>query len=283
MKLDKLLSKVLFSVNDYAISGYDLLGVALIIILCFVAIKIVKRIFKRQINKGRIDSGRGLAIYQIFKYIIIVVTIILALDTIGVKVTILLAGSAALLVGVGLGLQQLFNDLVSGLFLLFEGTVTVGDIVEIDGLVGRVKEINIRTSNIESRGGISIIVPNSKLVNDNVINWSHNRTVTRFDLTVGVAYGSDVRLVERLLIQAAEQHKEIVTEPKPLVRFEDFGDSALVFHLFFWSLNMFEIENIKSDIRFSIDELFRQNNVTIPFPQRDLHFKSTDISINKSL
>lgn len=274
MNLDTLLSKALFSVNNYKVDGYHILAVFFIVFFCFLLLKLIKGLLKRQVKTGRVDRGRGMAIYQVIKYVVIITTIILILDTLGVKITILLAGSAALLVGVGLGLQQLFNDLVSGLFLLFEGTITVGDIVEIDGLIGKVNTINLRTSNIESRTGITIIVPNSKLVNDNVINWSHNRGITRFHLTVGVAYGSDVRLVERLLIEAAAQNEDVIKSPSPFVRFDDFGDSALIFHVHFWSLNMFGIEGIKSDIRFRIDEAFREHNVTIPFPQRDLHLRT---------
>ncbi|MFT7031218.1 MAG: small-conductance mechanosensitive channel [Marinoscillum sp.] len=205
------------------------------------------------------------------------------LDSIGVEITLLLAGSAALLVGLGFGIQQIFNDVVSGILLLFEGTVSVGDIVEIEHIVGKVQRIALRTSIIQTRDHISIIVPNSKLVSDNVINWTHNRSQTRFNIKIGVAYGSDVPLVMRLLEEAATAQKAVAKNPKPNARFIDFGDSALMFEILFWSDKMFEIEFIKSAIRVEIDALFRTNNVIIPFPQRDLHLKTvTTLPVNIS-
>jgi len=192
MNINKILSYELLNLGDVRISVYHLLGIVIIVILSKVILWGLRRFFKRQTTKFHLDEGRAWAFYQIVKYVIVIIVMVLILDSIGVKITILLAGSAALLVGVGLGLQQTFNDFVSGIILLFEGTVSVGDIVEVAGIVGKVQKIDIRTSQIETRDSIVIIVPNSKLINDNVINWSHNRKETRFSLTVGVAYGSDV-------------------------------------------------------------------------------------------
>lgn len=282
MSLDGILSKNLFKINDYQVDGYHIVISLFIVLITIVILRLFRKLIKRQIHNNKIDKGKGLAIYQIIKYVVVIFSILIILDTLGIKITLVLAGSAALLVGLGLGLQQLFNDLVSGVFLLFEGIITVGDVIEIDGLIGKVKDINLRTSNVESRSGITIIVPNSKLVNDKVVNWSHNRGYTRFSITVGVAYGSDLKLVKKLLMQAAKEHEEVVSEPFPMVRFDDFGDSSLDFQVFFWSNNMFGIESIRSDVRFRIDELFRENHVSIPFPQRDLHFKSTEIPLNEA-
>ena len=167
----------------------------------------------------------------------------------------------------------MFFDIVSGVILLFEGTIRVGDIVDIGGLVGKVRKVDFRTSKIETRDNQVIIVPNSKLVEDNVINWSHNRSQTRFVIKVGVAYGSDMRLVQRLLIEAAKEHPSVSKLHAPLARLVDFGESSVDFELLFWSSDSFRIEFIKSDIRFEIDRLFREHGVTIPFPQRDVHMK----------
>jgi small-conductance mechanosensitive channel len=189
-------------------------------------------------------------------------------------VTILIASSAALFVGIGLGLQDIFKDIISSFFLLFERSVVVGDVVEMEGIVGCVQEINIRTSKIKTRNDITIIVPNSQLLRDKVINWSEENPRTRFIINVGVAYGSDTALVERLLVEAAMEHERVHKNPKPFVRFTDFGNSVLSFELLFWSNNIWEIEVVKSDLRFSIDQKFRESGVHIPFPQRDLHLKS---------
>lgn len=278
MDFKAILDFPLVEFGETVISVYDLVGVFVILVIARILLWFLKRLIKRQIKNKKFDAGRGLALFQIAKYIIILAAILIAIDSLGINIRLLLAGSAALLVGVGLGLQQTFNDLISGVILLFEGSITVGDIIEVDGIVAKVQEINIRVSKIETRESISILVPNSKLTNDNVINWSHNRADTRFSLFVGVAYGSDVQKVKAILEEVAFENTEVSSNPKPFARFIDFGDSALQFELLFWSSNMFAIEQIKSDLRFEIDKKFREQGVTIPFPQRDLHIKSGQLN-----
>jgi small-conductance mechanosensitive channel len=200
----------------------------------------------------------------------------IGLDFMGINVSILIASSAGLFVGIGLGLQNIFNDIVSGLFLLFERSVEVGHVLEVDGLVGRVVDIRIRTSTIQTRDHIMIVVPNSHLITNSVINWSKDNSATRFTIKVGVAYGSDTRKVESLLLEVAAQHAEVMKTPTPFVKFVDFGDSSLNFELVFWSNNLWQIEIVKSQMRYEIDSKFRSSGVVIPFPQRDLHIKSGD-------
>jgi len=283
MTFQELIQFKIISIGNYYVTPLHIMQMVLLFIVSWAIIMIARHVVQRQINSGRFDKGRGKALFQILNYTIIVISIIIGLDMIGVKITLLLAGSAALLVGVGLGLQQVFNDIVSGILLLFEGTVTIGDIIELNNIIGKVEKISIRTSKIETRDGIVIIVPNSKLVSDNVINWSHNRSVTRFRIKVGVAYGSDITLVMQLLKEAALEHPEVVRTPEPKARFIDFGESSLDFELLFYSKRMFDIEFVRSDIRVKIDQKFRENNITIPFPQRDLHFKTSgNFSIENS-
>lgn len=277
MKFQEILEYRLLSMGDFVLTPLHIIGLIALILMSWISIFISRKIIHKRIVSKRFDQGRGHAFSQIIRYVIIVVSIIIGLDLVGIEVTLLLAGSAALLVGIGLGLQQVFNDIVSGILLLFEGTVTVGDIVELNNLIGKVKKISIRTSLIETRDSIVIIVPNSKLVSDNVINWSHNRSVTRFHIKVGVAYGSDVQLVMKLLTEAAVEHADVMTTPEPKVRFIDFGESSLDFELLFFSKKMFDNEFVRSDIRINIDRKFRENNVVIPFPQRDLHLRSSNI------
>jgi small-conductance mechanosensitive channel len=202
-----------------------------------------------------------------------VIAIALVLETMGVKVTILIASSAALLVGIGFGLQHVFSDIVSGLIILFDGSLHITDVVEVDDMVGKVQNIGLRTTVVTTRDNVNVIIPNHKFTSDNLINWSHIEKKTRFNIDVGVAYGSDVMLVKQLLLQCAENHKSIESNPKSFVRFNNFGDSSLDFQLYFWTKMSFEVENIKSDIRFAIDDAFRKNDVVIPFPQRDVHMK----------
>lgn len=221
-------------------------------------------------KKKEIDQGTRFAINQLLKYLIYVIAVYLALKSLRVDMTLILGGAAALLVGIGLGLQQTFNDFFSGLVLLFERSVSVGDILDVNGQVGAVKKIGLRSSIIETRGNISFIVPNSKLVNENVQNWSHFVDHGRFDVQVGVAYGSDTALVKKLLLEAVNEHHLILDYPVPFVRFGDFADSSLNFTVMFFTNRFLIVEDIKSDIRFKIDKAFRANDISIPFPQRDV-------------
>ena len=171
---------------------------------------------------------------------------------------------------------------MSGIFILIEGTIKVNDVIEMDGMVGKIMSVNLRTSKVFTRDGIMIIVPNHKFIIEKITNWSHHSESTRFKVEVGVAYGSDVYKVKDILLQCAKGHPEVIRAAQsdlhnPLVRFVDFGDSSLKFELFFWTTNIFYVENIKSDLRFSIDKMFREQHITIPFPQRDLHIKQGNI------
>ncbi len=258
---------------DFRIS--DILEIALIFLAARLAIWFLTQVvlgnyFKRQ----NIDYGSQFAINQLLKYFIYIVAGLLALESIGIQPTVLLAGSAALLVGIGLGLQQTFNDLISGIILLFDRTVEVGDFVQLGSLVGVVKKIGIRTSVVETRDDISVIVPNSKLVGEQVVNWNHSDDKARFFVAVGVAYGTDTSLVKDLLVSVAKENPDVLSTPEPFVRFTNFGESSLDFELHFWSTRFMIIENVKSDLRFSIDHVFRKNNISIPFPQRDVWMRS---------
>lgn len=275
-EIKKILELRLFEYHSIQIKVDHLVALGLVFLGTKLLLAIFKRVINRRLITDDVDRGRAKSVFQLVQYIVVLSAIILALEAVGIKLTFLLAGSAALLVGFGLGIQDLFNDFVSGVVLLFEGTVSVDDVIEVDGIVGQVKTIDLRTSKIETRDHIVIIVPNSKLVGESVINWSHNRKNTRFLIKVGVAYGSDVNLVKELLEEAAKEHELVTQHPEPVARFVDFGDSSLDFQLIFFSREMFSIEFIKSDIRFIIDRKFREKGVTIPFPQRDVHLFNHD-------
>lgn len=224
----------------------------------------------RGYEKSNIDVGSQFAINQLVRYVVFTFAIIYALSVVGINMTLLLGGAAALLVGVGLGLQQTFNDFISGIVLLFERTVAVGDVLEFDGTVGVVKKIGLRSSIVHTRLNVSMVVPNHQLVNDRITNWTHNEDSIRFAIEVGVAYGSDTKKVKELLIQSLENVNHVLDFPKPFVRFTSFGNSSLDFCLYFFSKEYMAIEDVKSNIRMNIDQLFRENGITIPFPQREV-------------
>ena len=246
--------------------------ILILFVIFYVLLFALKRVLKRIAEKKGLSEGSFLSIYQIFKYILWITYVFTSLNVIGINISVILAGSAALLVGLGLGLQHLFNDYASGIVLLIERTIKISDIIELDdGTVGKVLSIGLRTSTVETRDNIAIVIPNSKFISNNVINWSHIKTKTRFRVNIGVAYGSDVNLVKNILLEIAKNHPKIASKPESLVQFVDFGESSLDFSLIFWLNETWRAEKIKSDIRFSINEEFIKNKIQIPFPQQDIH------------
>jgi len=275
MTLREYIEFKLIDTEKVDITIYHLIVIVIIVIATWLILRLVKKLLSRQVKYKRIDIGQKYAIYQIIKYLIWIIAIGILVESVGLKLNILIASSAALLVGLGLGLQQVFSDYVSGILILFEGNLKVKDVVQLKDIIGEVTQIGLRTSKIETRDNYIIIVPNHKFTNDEIVNWSHIETKTRFHVNVGVAYGSEVRLVEKVLLDCAKTNKDISNTPAPFVRFDDFGNSSLDFQLYFFTRKSFRVENIKSDMRFLIDEKFRENNIRIPFPQMDIHVSET--------
>lgn len=272
----KLLEFSILRIKSYNITVFDIFTIIFILLVSRLTIWILNKILRKRVfSKLGIDEGRQFTFKQLVRYFIYLTSILIAFQFMGIDLSLLLAGSAALLVGVGLGLQQTFNDLVSGLILLFEGNVHVGDVIEINNLIGRVVSIGIRTSKVETRDAVTIIVPNSKFIVDNVINWSHNRTLVRFSIHVRASYETDPELVKKALLEAVKSHNEVVAEkPAPFVRLQDFGEYAIEYHLMFWTYNVWRIENNKSHIRFTIYRLFQENGIKIPLPHREISIKT---------
>ena len=266
--MEEFLNYTLFQFGDYRVSVYHLVLLGLYALATWIVLFLLKKAIYRS---ARFDMGRKYAIYQIVRYFLLVIVITLGLESMGVSFTVLIAGSAALLVGIGLGLQNLFNDFVSGLILLADGTVEVDDVIETDGLVARVIAINLRTSVVRTRDDKYLIVPNSKLTGGSLINWTHDSENSRFNVTVSVAYSSDVEKVMAILKQAAEAHPWVSKDREPFVRLINFGDSSIEFEVLFWTEEVFRVDNTKSDIRIAINKAFREQGIEIPFPQRVLH------------
>ena len=269
-QINKILEYTIVESKYLTVTMIDVLAVLFIILGSRLIVWLAARLFKRKFATKDGDPGKAYAITQIVTYFVYTIAIVLILDSIGIKITVLLAGSTALLVGLGLGLQDAFKDLVAGIIILTERTVTAHDIVEIDGIVGEVVEVGLRTSTILTRDDIEMIIPNQRLTNERVVNWSRTKKLTRFAVEVGVAYGSDTQLVRQVLVEVAKQHKEVSKKHTPEVLFFNFGSSSLDFKLLFYSGNLFRIERVKSELRFAIDKAFRENNITIAFPQMDV-------------
>ena len=271
--IEELFSIKILDTEHIDISIYSIVLIIALVIGLRILLFLIRKILKRTENKKKLNENQVFVIYQIVKYFVVVIAIVVILESLGLNMTILTASSAALFVGIGLGLQQVFKDMFAGVILLFTGTIRIGDVIEIESIVAKVTSIGFRTSTVITRDDIDMIIPNSIIISEKVINWSYNNDKTRFSLEVGVAYGSDVELVREVLLEVASKNDEVSEEPAPFVRFNDFGESSLDFQLFFWSKNMYRIENVLSDLRFSIDKKFRENGITIPFPQRDVHMK----------
>lgn len=273
--MNDILSYKIFVYQKFEVTLFSILISLLIYFVTKVTIKITKRVFFSEI-KYISGISRKQATFTLVKYFIWIIAGSLILGEFGLDLKYILGGATALLIGFGLGIQQIFNDMTSGFLLLFEGKVEVNDIVEVEGLIGRVNKISIRTSEISTRDDIIIVVPNSKLISENVINWSHNNQKTRFHVAVGVSYDSDVNLVKDILLASTRNFNEIASNPRPFVRFAQFGDSALEFELYFWTDEVFRIETLTSRLRFRIIEQFRANHIKIPYPQRELHLATKD-------
>ncbi len=272
-RLKEILETELIKTDKIEITLYSILILIGVLIATRFVIFLVRKVVDRYSRKYNLDEGKKFAIFQVIKYLLWVMGITIALDSIGVKITVILAGSTALFVGIGLGLQSLFQNLAAGFIILSERTVAVGDIIEVSGMVGKVKKIGLRTTEIITRDDIVVIVPNNEFVSGEVVNWSQNQRMSRFKVTVGVAYGSDTQKVKELLLECAKEHKSVLNTPEPVVFFENFGDSSLDFSLAFYSNVLFRIERVKSDLRFEIDRKFRESEVVIPFPQQDIYIK----------
>lgn len=217
------------------------------------------------------DKLKFISIFKFIKYLVYLAVILVTMSAAGINITILITASAALFVGLGLALQELFQDIIAGIFIIVDKSLHVGDIVEVDGKVGKVFEIKLRTTRAITRDDKVIIIPNHKFISDIIFNYTQNHKTTRESVVVGVAYGSDVALVTKILLDCVHEQKAVLKNPKPFVLFEDFGDSALIFSVNFYITDSFAEPRIKSQIRYRVDERFRENQVTIPYPQRDVH------------
>lgn len=251
-------------------------GLILLILLAFIATNFILRFVRRFSTRkmDETDAQKFKSVFNFIRYLVYIAVIFAVLNLAGVNVTPVIAAAAALLLGVGLALQQLFQDVIGGILILIDKSLLVGDIVEVDGKVSRVIEINIRTTRAITRMDKVIIIPNHKFINDTLYNHTQNNRIIKESVIVGVAYGSDTQKVKDLMLQSATEHPSVLEQPKPFVFFQDFGDSALIFQVFYSLNNSFASPGVASEIRFKIDRLFRENGITIPFPQRDLHIIS---------
>lgn len=260
--------------SDISFTVLSLLIILLVFILTRFLLKLSKRLILNRMDED--TQYKFKSIFTFFNYFVYLIVILITFDNIGVNVTAIFAASAALLVGVGLALQTFIQDIISGIFIIADKAVHVGDIIQVDGQIGKVENITLRTTRAVTIDNKVLIIPNHKFLTSILYNWTENGTVTRESIVVGVSYDSDVEEVTKILIDCATSHNKVLKKTSPSVLFKDFGENALIFQLFFTINKSFFAEGVKSDIRYNIHTAFKENQIEIPFPQRKLWINKTE-------
>jgi len=269
----------LFHLGETPITTLGLLQFLLFAILLFALESLVRRlVVQRVLSRTRLDEGMRFAIARITGYLFLVLGFYIALKMVGIDLSSLALLAGALGVGLGFGLQNIVHNFISGVIILAERPVSIGDRVEVNGIAGQVSRISLRSTVVVTNDNISVIVPNSNFISEPVINWSHGDLKVRINLPVGIAYGSDVPKFKQVMLDVAAANPEVLQDPKPNVFFIGFGDSSLDFELGVWTAQMSKNpKRFRSELNYAIEAALRENGIQIPFPQRDLHLKSSEV------
>ncbi|MBS3766737.1 MAG: mechanosensitive ion channel [Candidatus Cloacimonetes bacterium] len=268
----------LFSIQGEGVSlGNLFIG----LVILFIGFKLAKY-FSKKIKmffekKFKFDISQGAIVESVSKYVLLIVLVLFVLSIVGIPLTIFTIIGGSLAIGIGFGSKNLMNNFISGVFLMTERQLKVGDIIEVEGNTGTIEHIGARSTIIKTFSNLRMLLPNSKLLENSVINWTLTDKVVRRELTVGVTYGSPVEKVKDLLYQVVDRNEDVVDNPKPVVLFSEFADSALVFKVLIW-INLQKAINVRillSDLRFAIDKIFRENKIVIAFPQIDAHLDTS--------
>ncbi len=274
--VQKTMDRPMFRVSKVPVSpAFVIKAVLYLFLLAFVARR-SRRLFRLYLlDRLEMESGHKYALETAIEYLIVIAGLAIGLELTGVNLNSLAILGGALGIGVGFGLQSIVNNFVSGLILLFEGPVKVGDRVEISGMHGDVVKIGARSSWVRTNDNIIIVIPNSEFIVKPVINWTVTDRQVRFSMPVGVSYGADPDEVRSILTQIAKEHPDILHDPAPDVIFTEFGDSSLNFQLRFWTVTKIQYPMmVKSDLYFAIFRAFKEHGIEIPFPQRDIHIRT---------
>ena len=279
------------SIEDNPITvGKVILALALLIVGFLFSHRLTAQMGKQLIKRVGLNEAAAFALQQILHYLVLVLLVLFVLNYVRIPLTFFTLIGGALAIGVGFGSQNIVNNFLSGLILMVERPIKIGDIVEVENVLGTVEWVGARSTRIKTFDNLRLVLPNSTLLQNKVINWSLADDIVRRTIGVGVQYGSPVRKVESLLQQAVSEHTLVEKYPEPIVLFEDFGDNALIFSVIIWvrmsrtGKSHLYIKQVESDIRFRIDELFRKNDIVIAFPQRDVHIdtlKPLEVRVKK--
>ena len=268
----------LFTVDQNSVTVEKLVIAVLILIFGMLIAKYGTKVLSRNLLRIRFKETTAAATEKLLYYFAVLLVVLFALRWLNVPLAAFAFLGGAVAIGVGFGAQTLINNFISGFIIMAERPIKVGDIVDVEGTFAVVEDIGARCTRIRTGANVHILVPNSSFLEKNVTNWTLSDKMIRACVTVGVVYGSPVREAERLLIKAVTEHDKVIKNPEPFVLFHDFGDNALIFEVHFWlsMIRLIERRVLESDIRFRIDELFREAGIVIAFPQRDVHFDAQD-------
>lgn len=246
----------------------------LLFLLFYISGRIRSWLADKLLARTRLTPGVRHAAGSIIRYIILIIGFLIILQSVGIDLTTLNILAGAVGIGVGFGLQNIANNFISGLIILFERPIKAGDRIEVGEVEGEVVSIGARATTVVTNDNIAIIVPNSKFISENVVNWSYTDQKVRFKVDVSVAYGSDPRTVEKLLLEVADRDPDVLKDPAPGVRFLEFGDNGLLFELRAWSSSLLHKKGkLISDLNFDIHETFTRHGIVFPYPQRDVHLR----------
>jgi potassium-dependent mechanosensitive channel len=273
-KIQNIWNMELWVIDDHGVTVKKLIMALIILIIgLFFIKKIISLWIRRLLIRAHMKETTTAAIEKIINYFTVFLIVLFALRVVNMPLTLFTFLGGAVAIGVGFGAQNLINNFISGFIIMAEQPIKIGDLIEIEGNFAMVEEIGARCTRIRTGGNVQILVPNSSFLEKNIINWTLSDKEVRAQITVGIIYGSPVREAERILLRVADEHNRVRKSPKPFVLFNDFGNNALIFDLYFWiSMNrIMDRRIIESDIRFRIDELFREAGIVIAFPQQDVH------------
>ncbi|MDO6776436.1 mechanosensitive ion channel protein [Shewanella sp. 10N.286.52.C2] len=273
VQVEQWLNLTVFTVAQQPITLGGLLIIPVIIIVGLFITKLLVKLITKRLTSKKTDPNIIHLLQRILYVIAIAILLITSLDLINVPITAFAFLSGAIAIGFGFGAQNIINNFISGWILMWERPIKIGDFLEVEGAKGIVEAINNRSTRIRRVDGVHLLIPNSTLLENTVVNWTLVDNLVRSNVRVGVAYGTKARVVADLLYEATIAQKEVLIEPKPVVSFEDFGDNALIFEVNFWINSTVEggLRVTRSNIRFALDELLEQNNIVVAYPQRDVH------------
>ncbi|WP_299662851.1 mechanosensitive ion channel domain-containing protein [uncultured Psychromonas sp.] len=281
-QINELLSYKILTVADQAITLGSILLIPSVLIMGIIFTRWIAKLITKRLVSKKTDPNVIHLLLRMFYVIAMAILLITTLDLINVPITAFAFLSGAIAIGFGFGAQNIINNFISGWILMWERPIRIGDFLEVEEAKGIVEEINTRSTRIRRVDGVHLLIPNSKLLENTVVNWTLIDTLVRTSVTVGVAYGSPARKVADLIMQATKEQQKIVMSPAPVVTFEDFGDNALMFEVTFWLDSTAEggLRVMRSNIRFRLEELFEEHNIIVAYPQRDLHIDGS-LTLNR--